>query len=91
MCYTIYMSIAFGVELRVDRVPAVAVPPLEPIIKGTVVSEAILVREVSAESATYFDFHNNKPVPQQTFQVYSLHGEQKNEGIQTGTSLNLYG
>lgn len=84
------MSVAFGLDLRVDRVPAVVVPPLKPVIQGMVVSHARPVHELTAIKAGSFDLGDNKPTPHVTYEIYSPQGEQSSAGQPTGSKLNIY-
>jgi len=86
------MSITFGVVLRVDRGPAVAIPPPQHVIEGSVVSQTTRpLPPVSPISLSQFNITNKNPrAPQQYLQTYTPRGEQQLTSEQTGSRLDIF-
>lgn len=87
------MAITLGVLLQVGQPPAVAVPPLQPIIEARIVSPSTKpIKAISSisSSGSAIPFALRLPSPQQAFQIYSQRGEQKNLMLETGTRLDVY-
>ncbi|OIP99395.1 MAG: hypothetical protein AUK35_07580 [Zetaproteobacteria bacterium CG2_30_46_52] len=88
------MAITLGVLLQVGQPPAVAVPPLQPIIEGTVVSSStktsMAISSISPSKRSGLSFGQRQVSPQQAFQIYNPRGEQKNLMFETGSRLDVY-